>query len=301
MLARSKSVALLFSLLLAVAAPLVAQQATKRAPQHIHVIGASVSGGFEDGPLFGAKATGDSVSMQHMLKKWSDGEVKVTTHPTMAMWNLFQDPIGIGKDEIELAKKRKADLVIAVDFPFWFAYGYVQGDEAKARLADLETCIQYLTELRVPVVIGDLPNMQGAAVRMLKPRQIPSNEVLEQLNARLKKFADDNPLITLVPMAQIVKQLKVEGVKLPLKEGVLQTKPGALLQEDQLHATRLGMALLLFQLQDVLRAQFPKGHALHEQRWAFDDFAAAAGAEVELDTLREQAKSQKQKDQEKKQ
>ena len=71
--------------------------------------------------------------------------------------------------------------------------------------------------------------------------------------------------------------------------------------EDQLHATRLGMALLLFQLRDVLRSQFPKQHALHEQQWAFDDFVRAAGAEVELDTLREQAKSQKQKDQEKKQ
>ena len=279
----------LAALLLAVSATLVAQDA----PTHIHVIGASVSGGFEDGPLFGAKTKGDSVSMQHMLKQWTDGEVKVTTHPPMAMWNLFRDPIGIGKDEIELAKKRQADLVVAVDFPFWFAYGYVAGDELKSRMQRLEVCLGYLAELKVPVVIGDLPDMQGAAVRMLNPRQVPSGEVLKQLNARLKKFAEDNVLITMVPMAHIAKELKVDGVKLPLEDGVLLTKPGALLQEDQLHVTRLGMALLLFQLQDTLRGRFPKKHVLHEQKWSFDEFVEAAGAEVELDTLREQAKAKK--------
>ena len=289
MLARSKFAALLLLTVASVLAPSSAQEA----PKHIHIIGASVSGGFEDGPMFGAKKQGDSVSLQHMLKKWSDGEVKVTSHPQLEMWYLFNDPIKTGKKEIELAKKKKADMVFAVDFPFWFGYGYVSGDKAKARLARLETGLGYLKELKVPVVIGDFPNMKGAQIRMLKPRQIPTEATLKLLNDRLAKFAADNKNVTLVPMAQIVKALTDDGVELPLQDGKVKTGPGALLQEDQLHATRLGMALMTFQLQATLRAHFPKKHALHEQVWSFEEFAEAAGADGELEALVDEAKAKK--------
>lgn len=279
------SAALLLIPVLAVPATLSAQEA----PKHIHIIGASVSGGFEDGPLFGAKETGDSVPMHHMLKRWSGGEVKVTTHPPMEMCYTFSNPLKIGKKQIDGCKRCKADMVVAVDFPFWFAYGYVQKPEAEQRMKRLETCLEYLASLKVPVVIGDLPNMKGAARRMVNPKQIPSEEMLKALNARLKKFADENDKITIVPMAQIVKQLKHEGVDLPLKGGALKTAPCALLQGDQLHATRLGMALLSFQLQDALRQHFPKKHALHQQKWTFEEFVDAAGADEELEELQDAA------------
>lgn len=282
------SAALLLLFVVTGPAPLVAQEA----PKHIHIIGASVSGGFEDGPLFGAKESGDSVSMHHMLKKWSDGEVKVTTHPAMEMCYTFSNPLKIGKKQIDGCKKRKADMVVAVDFPFWFAYGYVGKPELAERMKRLETCLDYLKGLGVPVIIGDLPNMKGASRRMVNPRQIPSEEMLVQLNARLQKFATENDKITIVPMSHIVKQLKHEGVALPLQAGALKTAPCALLQGDQLHATRLGMALLTYQLQDTLRKHFPKKHALHEQKWTFDAFVAAAGADEELDELREAVKQQ---------
>jgi len=280
------SAALLLLTAVAVPATLVAQEA----PKHIHIIGASVSGGFEDGPLFGGKVPGDSVSMHHMLKKWSDGEVKVTTHPAMEMCYTFSNPLKIGKKQIEGCKKRKADMVVAVDFPFWFAYGYVGKPELAQRMNRLEMCLNYLKGLGVPVIIGDLPNMKGAARRMVNPKQIPSEEMLVKLNARLKKFADGNDKITIVPMSHIVKQLKHEGVELPLKDGPLKTAPRALLQGDHLHATRLGMALLSYQLQDTLRQHFPKKHALHEQKWTFDAFVEAAGADEELDELRDAVK-----------
>ena len=263
------------------------------APKHIHVIGASVSAGFEDGPFAGAKVVGDSIPLQKVLKSWSGGVVKVTTHPIFEMCYTFSDPVKIGKKQIDRAKVKKADMVVAVDFPFWFAYGYVRGDEAKARLGRLEQCLTFLASLDVPVIIGDLPNMKGAALRMLKPRQIPSEELLAQLNARTAKFAADNEKVTIVPISKIVKQLKVDGVKLPFEDGGLQTAPGALLQEDQLHVTRIGMALLAYQLQDALRAHFPAGHALHEQRWTFDEFAAAVSADDELQMLREAGQQKK--------
>ncbi len=289
MLARSNFAALL----LLAAASIPATSSAQDAPKHIHIIGASVSGGFEDGPLFGAKTRGDSVSMLHMLKKWSDGEVKVTSHAQLEMCYLFSNPVKNGKKQIDLAKKKDPDMIVAVDFPFWFGYGHVSGDKAKARLARLETGLAYLKQFDVPVVVGDLPNMKGAKIRMLKPWQIPTEATLKLLNARLAKFAADNQNVTLVPVAQIIKALKVDGVMLPLKDGELKTGPGALLQEDQLHATRLGMALMVFQLQEALRAHFPKKHVLHEQHWSFEDFAKAAGADLELENLIDDAKQKK--------
>ncbi|MCK5943966.1 MAG: hypothetical protein KAI24_18420 [Planctomycetes bacterium] len=279
--------------LLALAAPSVAQQdpAEVAAPRRVHIVGASVSGGFKDGPLFGAKEPGDSVTLHRMLKRWCADEAKVTTHPPLEMWNLFRDPVGIGKKQIALARRRQADLLVAVDFPFWFAYGYVRGDAAKARAARLARGLELLDELRVPVVVGDLPDMRGAAVRMLKPRQIPKPEVLAQLNAQLKRWADEREHVTLVPLAGLVDELKVAGVELPLAGGPLRTAPAALLQEDRLHATRLGVALLTFRLQDALRSQFPDGHALRQQQWPFERFVEAAAAEVELESLQERARA----------
>lgn len=275
--------------LLLLAVPLSAQREETVAPERIHIIGASVSGGFTDGPLFGAEKQGQSVSLHRVLKKWCDGEVKVTTHPPMEMWMLFKDPVATGKKEIALAKRRKADAVVAIDFPFWFAYGYARGDEKTTRTKRFEQCLAMLDQLERPVVVGDLPDMRGASTRMLRPRQIPSPEILELLNERLAAWARKRENVLLVPLAGLVRELKVDGVELPLDGGKLRTPPCALLQEDRLHATRLGMAMLTFRMQEKLQHLFPKAHALHGHTWAFEQFVEAAGAEVELEGLQEAA------------
>ncbi|MFK7742342.1 MAG: hypothetical protein AB8H80_18660 [Planctomycetota bacterium] len=266
-----------------------ANTAAASAPERVHIIGASVSGGFRDGPLFGAKTQGETVALRKVLKAWGDGEWKVTTHPQMEMWNLFQDPIGIGRKQVNYAKRRKPDLVVAIDFPFWFAYGYMRGDRPAARAARLKQGLAYLAEFEVPVLIGDLPDMTGAAMRMLKTAQIPGPKVLADLNAQIAAFAAEHKNVSIVPIAAIVKEMKDDGVVLPLDGGKVRIKPGALLQEDRLHATRLGVALLSFRLQDALRAQFPKDAAGHSRRWSFEQFVEVARAEDELEGLVEEA------------
>lgn len=264
--------------------------AQRPAPERVHVIGASVSGGFEDGPLFGAETQGESVPLQKVVKAWGDGELRVTSHPPMEMWNLFRDPSGIGKKEIELAKRREPDLVVAIDFLFWFAYGYTSGDEKAARRANFEVGLGLLDQLQVPIVVGDLPDMKGAATRMIRPAQIPDAEMLKELNERLRAWVAERERVTLVPLAGIVKQLKDDGVELPLAGGPLKTPPKALLQEDGLHANRLGMALLGLRLQQALQQQFPEGHELRTQQWTFEQFVEAARAEFDLEALQARGK-----------
>ena len=270
----------------ALLAPRLMAQDAAVAPERIHIIGASVSGGFVDGPLFGAEEPGDSVSLHRVLKKWCDGEVKVTTHPLMQMWSLFRDPVEIGGQELALAKRRKPDAVVAVDFLFWFAYGYVGRDPERQRRARFEQGLALLDQLEVPLIVGDLPDMRGAATRMLKPQQVPSKKTLARLNARLRGWARQRGDVTVVPLSELIHELKIDGTVLPLAAGALRTAPLALLQADRLHPTRLGVAFLTYRMQPALRRLFPKAHALHGHAWTLEDLVAAARAEEELEELR---------------
>jgi len=73
----------------------------------------------------------------------------------------------------------------------------------------------------------------------------------------------------------------------------VKTPPGALLQEDRLHATRLGMAFLGHAIQEDLRRSFPDDHALRARQWTFEQFVVAAGAESDLEVVVAAAKGAK--------
>jgi hypothetical protein len=94
------------------------------------------------------------------------------------MMAMFTDAPRIGKDQIEGVLKANPDIVVGIDFPFWFAYGFVGGEELKAREAKLDEGLNLLEKLTMPVLLGDLPDMTGAQKRMLSPTQIPSPDVL---------------------------------------------------------------------------------------------------------------------------
>jgi hypothetical protein len=263
---------------------------TTPATLRVHVIGASLSGGFRDGPMTGAAETGDSVTMQHVLKAWCGEHAKVSTHSTLEMMATFTNPEQIGDRQVQNTLKQKPDAVVALDFPFWFAYGHVKGDEATARGERFAKGLELLGKLEGPLLVGDLPDMHGAERRMLSPAQIPAAEILKDLNARLAAFAKEHTNVHLVPIAELTKTMKEKGAPLPLAAGPMATPPGALLQGDKLHPNRLGMALLAFTLQPALRELFPAGHALQKQQWTFEQFVEACGAEGEIEALRSKAK-----------
>lgn len=254
-------------------------------PLHLHVVGASVSGGFRDGPLTGAQRVHETVTLPALLQPWlaEHGDVGMANSAKLLM--MFTNPQKLGAEQLATAQKKAPDVLLAVDFLFWFAYGHVQGDEATARRERLAQGLELLAPFTVPVLVGDLPDMQGAAARMLSPRQIPGPALLAELNAQIAAFAKERPNWRVVPLAAAVRAMKQDGVRLPLAAGALPTPPGALLQEDRLHATRLGMAYLGHVLQPFLAAAVPSGHPLAKRPWTFEQWIAAAGAEDELASL----------------
>lgn len=273
--------------LLALPCAAAAQGASAQgAPTRIHVVGASVSGGFEDGPLFGGETQGDSIAMRRIWQRWCGEAARVTTHSPVEMCFMFRDPARIGRRQLKFAKRKQPDLVVAVDFLFWFAYGVVAGDEAEARERRLREGLALLAELDAPVLLGDLPDMRGAATRMLRPAQVPSVPVLLALNQRVRAFARGRPNVTLVPLAALVAELRGEGVTLPFSSGPVRTAPLALLQPDRLHATRLGAAYLAYRMQGALRGRFSGAHPLGSRERTFDAFVEAAGAVDEAELAR---------------
>jgi hypothetical protein len=63
-----------------------------------------------------------------------------------------------------------------------------------------------------------------------------------------------------------------------------------LLQGDQLHANRLGMAYLGWVLQPTLRSLFAAEQPLAQQEWTFEQFVGACGAEDDLAAVQTAAK-----------
>ncbi|MFY9343074.1 MAG: hypothetical protein WAT39_11325 [Planctomycetota bacterium] len=256
----------------------------------LHVIGASVSGGFCDGPMTGTTVIGETVTLQHVLKAWCDEHARATTHNTTEMTRMFLDPEVIGGKQIAAAKRAKPDAVIALDFLFWYACGPIGGDEAVVRKERLAVGLASLASLERAVLVGDLPDMRGAERRVLDPAWIPPPPLLAELNQQIATFAVAHPQIRVVPLAELVRTMKVGEVVLPLANGPVKPAPGALQQGDKLHANRLGMAVLGLHLQPALQSLFAKDHVLHEQRWTIEQFVTACGADGDLEAVKAAAK-----------
>ncbi|MGE3173145.1 MAG: hypothetical protein AB7O97_11020 [Planctomycetota bacterium] len=276
--------------LIAVLPMLSAQQdaaaaGNEESPPRIEIVGASVSAGFVDGPLTGGSSDNRSVPLLRVVQSWlGDTEVQVRSSADLM---LFQDAEGRAPRQIERALKRDPQLALAVDFLFWFGYGYVrkgEDGEQAARLRRLELGLELLDRLPCPIVVGDLPDVHGAERRMISPRQIPDVEILDALNARLAAWAAERPRVRVFPLRALVAEMKEKGVALPCAEGAVQVRPGGLMQGDKLHATRLGMAYLGFVLQDHVRAALPEAERAFVPAAAFEAFvqAADAGADLEL-------------------
>jgi hypothetical protein len=254
-------------------------------PLSVAIIGASVSAGFVDGPLSGGDPSNKTVPLQQIMRGWLrevGGRVR-----SVADLLFFQDPDKSGVQQVERAVAADPDVVLAVDFLFWFAYGgFVEIDdegEESARMRRLERGLKALDELSCDVVLGDLPDMQGASARLIRPSQIPAPELLEKMNARIRAWAKERKRVHLFELGSLVRRMKTEGVVLELAGGALQVPPAGMLQGDRLHANRLGMAYLGSLLQARL-GSILAGRKLPD--WVLDDFVELARADDDVDSIR---------------
>jgi len=257
-------------------------------PLKVVIVGASLSAGFLDGPFTGGSGEDHTTALPIVVGKWLGDGGKVKSCAELMM---FTNPLKLGDKQMERAHKEGADLLLALDFLFWYGYGYMRApageDERTVRMERFEIGLKHLASWDGPVLVGDLPDMHGAAERMLSPAQIPSVEILDALDARLAAFAKEHRNVHVLPMRAMVKEMKEKGVSMPLAAGAVKVPPCGMLQGDGLHPNRIGIAWLGYLLQDHVRAALPKERAAALPKWTVDQFAAAAIAEADLADLTE--------------
>lgn len=219
--------------------------------KRIAVIGASVSDGF---------LLPNEVHAMVTLADVARASVKLNTQMPFRKSSMlfFRDPVEYGTRYAKAAQAHDPSLLIAIDFLFWFGYGFTVDEED--RLQGLERGLALLEPFECPVLIGDFPDMRVAAQKgvgihgapMISEWQVPQKETLEKLNARLLEWSGSRSNVHLVPMSSLLEKIRgdqsieIRGNVWP--EGSMTT----LIDQDLLHTTLEGTISLTLLALDVL-------------------------------------------------
>ncbi len=206
-------------------------------------IGASVTSGLEITELtrVWGHPKSDNLAFDLALEKLLHGETRI---PNTGNRYCFFAIEKMGHLQVNRALKYKPSAVFAIDFLFWYVYGHFQGEGVNARLARLERGLAELARFDCPLILGDIPDVQGAIHKVLSPSQVPRPDVLKSANRRIREWAAQRPKVRILSLSyfmekvQAKEEIEIPPVKLTKDQTLL------LLQRDQLHPTQAGVDLL---------------------------------------------------------
>jgi len=236
-------------------------QKSQKPWQRIVMIGASATAGFTENELFGGPQTA-----QYKLSRYIEAALIEPHDPvrSLASTLLFLQPETEAQRQIELAREAKPSMVIGVDFLFWFCYG--EGPTDQQRLARFEKGLKLLEPLGCSLVIGDIPDASAALNRMLGPEDMPSSAAMVAANRRLKQWAASRTNVVIVPLATFMRTVLANGALSVHGRTLPAGKTGILLQNDRLHPSAPGCAVLALMALDSFQSKRPES-AANEIRW----------------------------------
>ena len=216
----------------------------------IVMVGASVSAGFT-----ASEPLGGSSTPQYRFSRYVDAALVVPHEPVQNLANtlFFLQPELLGRHQVEQALKAKPTLVLGVDFLFWFCYG--EGSSDKERLRRFEKGLKLLETFKCPLVVGDIPNASAAVNGMLRPEQIPSTNAMVAANQRLNEWAATRPNVVILRLSEFMRTvlanqaLTIHDYRLPAG------KTRMLLQNDKLHSSPPGCAVVALAALNALQAR----------------------------------------------
>ena len=220
--------------------------------KRIAVIGASASAGFgviEEIRVSEDKTRPQGVTLGDLLVE-SGGPSKLVVLD-LASGGFFMRPIAYGESSAKRAVAWKPDLVVAVDFLFWYVYGgsnhAADAEEEKARrLEGLEKGLAVLELIESPLVIGEIPDMSLAIGGMLSRRQVPSLEAMKVVNERIHEWADSRSQVVVVPLFELIESLRRgEAFMIGPHDWPAPTDDQPLMLPDNLHPTLRGLVALV--------------------------------------------------------
>ncbi len=212
----------------------------------IVMIGASVSAGFTESELLGGPKTA-----QYRLNHYLDAALAVPHEPitNLARTMFFMAPEMEGRRQIELATQLKPTLVVGADFLFWFCYGDLPEND---RLTRFEKGLKFLEMVQCPVVLGDIPDASIAVTTgMLTREQVPALKTISAANERLKDWAAKHSQVTIVGISNFLHHA-LANQAITIRNQIFPAgTTRALLQEDKLHASGRGCAVLALAICDA--------------------------------------------------
>lgn len=213
----------------------------------IAVIGASASAGW------GAMLPSTPTHRAAAINLGDVIECSMLTEETVHSWataSFFTNPDHFGTRQVDAAIGADASLVIALDYLFWYAYGAIAWTSTTPptmdqRKAALDRGLDQLQRFDVPVFVGNLPNMSGAAGRILSEAQIPDEATLEVLNRTIESWAGDRDNVHIFDLSATVETLAA-GVPFELEDHRYGDEDGPpLILPDQLHPTGEGLVAIV--------------------------------------------------------
>lgn len=223
------------------------------------VIGASLAAGPDS--MLGARSVDNSEAFDDLHVY---GDILEHLEPTWSLENLgdtwfFTQPETLGDDQVESAIDLDPGLVLALDFPFWFAYG-ARPDDSRVEyleeqgLARLERLWEGIEpDSRPLVLVGRLPDVRDTPV--LSGRQKPSDASLAALNEALDAWIARHANVHLVPFSKGLADLR-EGSELAVGATTYTERDiTTLFLSDRLHPSTRGAALVAAMVLEVLREQ----------------------------------------------
>jgi hypothetical protein len=226
--------------------------------RRIVMIGASATAGFTESELFGGPQTA-----QYKLSRYVEAALIGPHEPvrSLASTFFFMHPETEAERQVGLALEAKPSLVIGIDFLFWFCYG--EGRTDQERLARFEQGLKLVERVSCPLILGDIPDASGAVNRMLGPEEMPSTAAMVAANRRLKHWASARTNVVIAPLSSFMRTvtanqaLSFHGRTLPAGKTCI------LLQNDNLHPSAPGCAVLALMALD----SFQSKHSASEIRW----------------------------------
>jgi len=215
--------------------------------ERIVMVGASATAGFTESEPLGGPTT-----PQYRLSRYLDAALLAPHEPVQNFGDrlFFVQPDAARRYQIEQALKAKPTLLVGIDFLFWFCYG--DGPTDKDRLQRFEKGLKLLESVECPVVLGDIPDASTASNDILSAEEIPSIAAMAAANRRLKAWAATRRQVVVVSLSEFMRAALADQATTvhgyPLPGG----KTRILLQDDRLHPSPPGCAVLALVILDAV-------------------------------------------------
>jgi hypothetical protein len=236
----------------------------------IVVIGASVSQGFTLSEPFGGPK-----SMEYAMDRYLNAALAMPHEPVRNLANrmFYMLPDDMGHTQIRQALTNNPTLVVGIDFLFWFCYG--RGETDQDRLDHFDKGLKLLESFKCPLIVGDVPDASAAVNQMLSVRELPSPQARTAANRHLKKWAARHKKVTVLPVAEFMRAVAADEALTVHGRIIPGGTTRALLQNDRLHPSRRGCAVLAVSILDAFTATRP-GLNASPVRWDPDEVLRAA-------------------------